>query len=213
MARSVLIQKVLGEPGSTIFPVSRPDITLSTQRLSHHHKRRECHPLIFVDKFAPELHPRGFDGKCGGAPAVTHLASGAYKECVYHLLVPVDTTFHIFAQPVPLSARALAFPAAPVELVAFIQAIPALRAGIGIPRNISRDVAYLFVGTLAYARGNIIAKRTYQRLNRSCYMQSGTKKLVPDHFARVHYPFGIDPGFISAQLIGLFFAKYSVRFP
>ena len=53
----------------------------------------------------------------------------------------VPPAFHKFPEPVPFTARCLAFPAAPVKLIALFHTVAALRAAVSVPGYIGRNTA------------------------------------------------------------------------
>src|SRR5665648_1248153 len=106
---------------------------------------------------AAQLHPARLDGQRRRAAQVAELAGGAGDDRVDHLLVPLLAALHVLAQPEPLAARALALPAATVELVALVDAVAALRAGVSVPGHVGRDLSLIHIseptrlGMISYA--------------------------------------------------------------
>ena len=157
----MLFLQLLREPGGPVRPVARPDVAFLPERLVHHLEGGEGHPLIVLDQFAAQLHPRGLDGERLGAAEVAEFAGGAGEDGVHRGLVPSFSAFHQLAQPVPFPARGLAFPPPPVELVAFVHAVSALGAAISVPYNIRRDALCFFRMKFPYACQGKVGQRSY----------------------------------------------------
>ena len=58
MPGAMFLPQVFRKPRIAVLAVAGPDVALLVEGRSHHFEGREGHALLFVDQYAPELHPR-----------------------------------------------------------------------------------------------------------------------------------------------------------
>ena len=186
---TMLLPEVLRKPGRAILAIPGPDIALCLQRRAHHLEGRQRHALVIFDHAAAQFHPAWLDRQHGRAARVADLAGRAGDEGVDHLLAPALAALEELAQPVPLAARALALPAAPVELVTLVDTVAALRARVGIEGDVGGDAAHRSVGV---GRGHglgdhAVAQRADDRLEGGGQRERLAQGAAADHLAGVEH--------------------------
>ena len=183
--------QILGEPRRAILPIASPDITLGPRGGLHDLERRERHAPLVLDQPTAELHPRRLDRQRLGTADVAQLARRAREERVDHLLAHLFLVLEVFAQEEPLAARRLALPTAAVELVAFVDAVAALGARVGVLDDVGGDPALVAMATLVGLALHAVGEEADEGLERLGCAHRRRQHAGADHLARIHDAFGI----------------------
>src|ERR1019366_453528 len=163
-------------------------VTLGAQGRLHDLERREGHVALLLDQAAPQLHPGGLDGKRLRTPDVAQLAGRTGEERVNHHLAHVLLSLDVFTQEEPLAPRRLTLPAATVELVALVDAVAALRAGVCVLDDVRRDAAPLAMRAFARLRLHVVRREPDYRLERLRHAHGSRQEPSPQHLAGIHHP-------------------------
>ncbi len=176
---------VFGHPVHALLALAGPDVVLAAQGGGNHLERREGHAALVVDELAAHRHPRVLDWQLQLATRVADLAGRADQELVDHLLVELLASLHHVAQVEVLAARGVAHPTASRVLLARVDAVAALGAGVGVVGDVLRDALALLERD--GRRGlHQVGHGTDERLERRGEAHHQVDDAAAEHLVRVH---------------------------